>query len=404
MADMTWRPIGKIAVGDRVVALTETPTVGQNRTYELSTVQHVWITEADAIELTVGSRTLVASADHRFLATARPSWREAQRLTLQSAIVDIGYPEWLPDTDGESYLAGYVAGAVGGDGTMRIDGSGRRGTKQSYLRVAVLASDHPILDRLVKAFTALGCSEVALRPFDGGVSQAGVGTSAARDRAPMLKVETRKMENLLIVRDRALGERDDLDWKAGFLAGFLDTDGCYSGGNLRFNQTKDNGLLDATSRYITDLGFRSTREDFRSASGRSERLCGDLEDKIQFLSTIQPALERKAMDFYGRRFPSKTGSSVSGIRRVGRQTLVDIQTTAGTFIAAGLATHNCYALTLSKRLKAMGQPKYQRDGDPRTSGPGFGLALHPDALDIPRSWSSPRTIFVNSMSDLFRLY
>ena len=62
---------------------------------------------------------------------------------------------------------------------------------------------------------------------------------------------------------------------------------------------------------------------------------------------------------------------------------------------------NCYALALSKRLKAMGQPKYQRDGDPRTSGPGFGLTIHPDTLDVPRSWSVPRTIFVNSMSDLF---
>ena len=62
---------------------------------------------------------------------------------------------------------------------------------------------------------------------------------------------------------------------------------------------------------------------------------------------------------------------------------------------------NCYALTLSKRLKAMGQAKYQRDGDPRTSGPGFGLTIHPDTLDIPRTWHSPRTIFVNSMSDLF---
>ncbi|HXN59495.1 MAG TPA: phage Gp37/Gp68 family protein [Acidimicrobiales bacterium] len=61
----------------------------------------------------------------------------------------------------------------------------------------------------------------------------------------------------------------------------------------------------------------------------------------------------------------------------------------------------CYALTLAKRLKAMGQPKYQHDGDPRTSGPGFGLTLHPDALDLPRSWRAPRTIFVNSMSDLF---
>lgn len=62
---------------------------------------------------------------------------------------------------------------------------------------------------------------------------------------------------------------------------------------------------------------------------------------------------------------------------------------------------NCYAMTLSKRLRAMGQPKYQNDGDPRTSGPGFQLTVHPDALNIPYGWRSPRVIFVNSMSDLF---
>lgn len=62
---------------------------------------------------------------------------------------------------------------------------------------------------------------------------------------------------------------------------------------------------------------------------------------------------------------------------------------------------NCYALALSKRLKAMGSAKYQTDGDPRTSGPGFGVALHEDALDIPRRWRDPRIVFVNSMSDLF---
>jgi len=60
----------------------------------------------------------------------------------------------------------------------------------------------------------------------------------------------------------------------------------------------------------------------------------------------------------------------------------------------------CYALTLAKRLKAMGQPRYQQDGDERTSGPGFGLAVHWDLLELPRRWRSPRTIFVNSMSDL----
>jgi len=58
-------------------------------------------------------------------------------------------------------------------------------------------------------------------------------------------------------------------------------------------------------------------------------------------------------------------------------------------------------LALSKRLKAMGQAKYQNDGDPRTSGPGFGVTTHPDTLREPFGWRTPRLVFVNSMSDLF---
>lgn len=62
---------------------------------------------------------------------------------------------------------------------------------------------------------------------------------------------------------------------------------------------------------------------------------------------------------------------------------------------------NCYALNLAPRLKAMGSKRYQRDGDPRTSGPGFGLSLHSDTVGLPMRWTRPRRIFVNSMSDLF---
>ena len=74
-------------------------------------------------------------------------------------------------------------------------------------------------------------------------------------------------------------------------------------------------------------------------------------------------------------------------------------TTGCDRISAGC--DNCYALALARRLKAMGQPKYQADGDPRTSGPGFGVTVHPDALGVPRRWREPRLVFVDSMSDLF---
>lgn len=62
---------------------------------------------------------------------------------------------------------------------------------------------------------------------------------------------------------------------------------------------------------------------------------------------------------------------------------------------------NCYALSMAKRLKGMGSAKYQTDGDPKTSGPGFGIAMHHDTLTAPLRWTKPRKVFVNSMSDLF---
>lgn len=61
---------------------------------------------------------------------------------------------------------------------------------------------------------------------------------------------------------------------------------------------------------------------------------------------------------------------------------------------------HCYAMAMAKRLKAMRSKKYQTDGDPRTSGPGFGVAFHPYLIEVPLHWRKPRRVFVNSMSDV----
>ncbi len=53
---------------------------------------------------------------------------------------------------------------------------------------------------------------------------------------------------------------------------------------------------------------------------------------------------------------------------------------------------NCYAERMSLRLRAMGARKYRS---------GFMVTVHPEALDEPLNWKKPRTVFVNSMSDLF---
>lgn len=54
---------------------------------------------------------------------------------------------------------------------------------------------------------------------------------------------------------------------------------------------------------------------------------------------------------------------------------------------------NCYAERMAKRLHLMGSARYQN---------GFEPTLHWDLVAQPRTWKRPRTVFVNSMSDLFQ--
>jgi protein gp37 len=53
---------------------------------------------------------------------------------------------------------------------------------------------------------------------------------------------------------------------------------------------------------------------------------------------------------------------------------------------------HCYAKTFAERWRGIPGHAYEQ---------GFDLRLWPERLDVPLGWRKPRTIFVNSMSDLF---
>jgi len=72
-----------------------------------------------------------------------------------------------------------------------------------------------------------------------------------------------------------------------------------------------------------------------------------------------------------------------------------------TILTAGCT--NCYAMRMAARLEAMGQEKYTgttRKSGGRAKWTGH-ISLDHKALSVPQTWSKPRRVFVNSMSDLF---
>jgi protein gp37 len=72
-----------------------------------------------------------------------------------------------------------------------------------------------------------------------------------------------------------------------------------------------------------------------------------------------------------------------------------------TILTAGCT--NCYAMRMAARLEAMGVEKYAgltRKSGGRAKWTG-NVFLDRKSLAIPATWSKPRRVFVNSMSDLF---
>jgi protein gp37 len=59
-------------------------------------------------------------------------------------------------------------------------------------------------------------------------------------------------------------------------------------------------------------------------------------------------------------------------------------------VSAGCA--NCYAERFAERFRDTPGHPYEQ---------GFDLKIWPDRLELPLAWKEPKTIFVNSMSDLF---
>src|SRR5579875_2411021 len=139
---------------------------------------------------------------------------------------------------------------------------------------------------------------------------------------------------------------------AGYLAGVFDGEGWVDGEQKRsihkagFSQSY-NELLDHAKKALTDRGFKYT-ERKRSKSGFSKKeICevvlntskGDL---LRFLGSIRPYRLLAKVD------PSRLGKlecygkvALISKRSCGNQTVIAVRTSTRTFIAEGLASHNC---------------------------------------------------------------
>src|SRR5262245_9069284 len=328
-ADFRWRPLRDVRVRDMLAGFDDFPAPGCNRKQRPAVVAPVWSARKPALRMVTRDSEVVTTAEHRWLQARSFRWSRTEQVARGRLLRHMPVIAHEPEDD--DYRAGYVAGLSLGDGTFRYEPgwrSDKLGFPAAYWRVAMI--DREPLERSIEYLRHFGI-EVELRRFDAGV----------RTNGPMWKVESRALGKLERLRKLLFDPRESRSYRRGFVAGFYDAEG-HNGSSLRISQV-DIAVLERVQSYACSLGFDfriEQRPDQTRAS--TLRLVGWLTDRIRFYSVFQPAIQRKRERLFGRN-AFLDPEPIEAIERGPRRDVVDIQTSTGTFYAAGLATHNCYA-------------------------------------------------------------
>ena len=320
-ADMSWRRIGDACIGDELLAFDENAVWRKsNRKLRTSTVEYVHWANKPTRRLITDEQEIVTTTEHRWL-TSR-GWKETSRLIpsapLRSFGVHVG-----PQFSGE-YKLGYLAGMTEGDGTFRFDSDGRR-----WWRVAL--KDAEPIGRLVRYLNEFGIS-VNARPFVNSATSFSPGDV-------LTQVGFTQRAGCQLVKSALLAQLTP-EYSRGFLAGLFDAEGCFSGRSLSISQ-HGTRLLDRAIKAASQIGllFYYETHSHPHPEYRVIRLKGGLQAHLQFFQQTCPAIVRKRGAFFGKSI--RTDPTPVRVVDGHTQDVVDIQTSTATFIAEGMATHNC---------------------------------------------------------------
>jgi DNA repair photolyase len=85
-ADLVWRPIGEVKIGDALVGFDEHPQRGRTRKLRTARVQRAWVSRKPTLRVVTEKTELVTTAQHRWL-TGDGRWRRSDQLLPGRALL-----------------------------------------------------------------------------------------------------------------------------------------------------------------------------------------------------------------------------------------------------------------------------------------------------------------------------
>lgn len=344
--DFSWTPASDLKPGDKILTATEYPA-GKERRWTTATVQGVFDRHAEGFLIETTGGSVVGSEEHPWLVrqkggrkSGRIRWVETRDLKVGWELSLVAPPEEAANLDDPDYRRGYIRGLFEGDGTFHKGVHRRSGRMWPHARLAM--ADGEALDRFERY-----CRDFGIPTRRGPFLFSG--------KRPMEKVWITGSEALNILDEILQAPIDNPQSAAGYLAGMYDAEGTrYVSKHTaitRFCQ-RPGPVLDRILEAVAMLKLPFVSENPRRSDGLvSVRLSSKhgATDAIRFFAMTRPAILRKCQ-VPGLSLKSRW-VTITSIRSVGARHMIDLQTTARTFVAGPVISHNCYAAYLGKTYR-----------------------------------------------------
>ena len=159
------------------------------------------------------------------------------------------------------------------------------------------------------------------------------------------------------------------DYRLGYLSASFDGEGCITQVNGKIQQLtfaqRDNAMLKQVKEYLTDFGFDYNANYYdkrKEAKGQDLVyklfIKGGKRELLRFLGSVRPKRLLENFD------PNQLGTvrcsngdlgsdihpRVESIKYVGTKKVIPIRTTSRTYVAEGLASHNCLEWIISRGM------------------------------------------------------
>lgn len=344
MSDYSYKNIEDVKIGDEVFGF-ETIIIGDRNnsriipTKVLNTFEHI---EEELLEIKTTNASIVCTPNHPIYVKQRKRngrlFRRADALKIGDKIFVLPFKDYNIDYNSDGYKLGYLIGGFTGDGSLThsIDKNGYDMYKCRFVTL-----DNDINEYLYNV----------AHYFNNNFYKAkcNFANKCVKDNATVNASKSVYDFMLALYEDNLL-VNEDINYQAGFLAGFYDSEGHIDQHSHTIRITNTNlKYIDEVKRCLKTFDIDFVEEEKSDANIKHNKcytvriLSNNNKDWVKFLFITRPKCSYKGLIHNYNKIKSYFLDEILEINKIIKmQSVYNFETSIHTYIANNILVHNCH--------------------------------------------------------------